>query len=547
MKNRKMVLIASFLVILALAILPACSTLPLLSSGSLTGTSPSMSSTPVALATSSPTQAAVPQSAVSASGQAMLSAYEGVLSDIFNRVNPSVVYIRVVSQVSSSTLPGFPFGFPQDNTPQYQEGVGSGFVWDKEGHIVTNNHVVDGADKIEVTFSDGTIVNATLIGADPDSDLAVLKVDVPADQLQPVQMGDSTQVKVGQLAIAIGNPFGLQNTMTVGIISALGRTLPAGSASASGGTYSIPNIIQTDAPINPGNSGGVLVNDRGEVIGVTSAIESPVRANAGIGFVIPSQVVSKVVPVLIKDGKYEHSWLGISGVSLTPTLAKASNLDENQRGVLIGEVTPGSPAEKAGLKGSDQTVEVDGQQLPKGGDVITAIDGQPVRKIEDLISYLATDTVVGQKVTLTILRNGKEQSLEVVLAARPSQEARQSSSSSQAGEAYLGVSVVELDASIARSVGLKSTTRGLLVQRVDPNGPAGEAGIRGGSRPVLANGQIVLAGGDVLQKMDDLTLNTITDLQDALSQHNPGDEVTITLLRNGKQIELPVTLGSRSQ
>ena len=545
MKNRKMVLIASFLVILALAVLPACSTLPLLSSGSLTGTSPSVSSTPVPLATSSPTQPAMPQSAISTSGQAVLSAYEGVLSEIFNRVNPSVVYIRVVSKVTSSPLPGFPFGFPQDNTPQYQEGVGSGFVWDKEGHIVTNNHVVDGADKIEVTFSDGTIVNATLVGADPDSDLAVLKVDVPADQLQPVQMGDSTQVKVGQLAIAIGNPFGLQNTMTVGIISALGRTLPASTASASGGTYSIPNIIQTDAPINPGNSGGVLVNDRGEVIGVTSAIESPVRANAGIGFVIPSQVVSKVVPVLIKDGKYEHSWLGISGVSLTPMLAKASNLDENQRGVLIGEVTPGSPAEKAGLKGSDQTVEVDGQQLPKGGDVITAIDGQPVRKIEDLISYLATDTVVGQKVTLTVLRDGKEQTLEVVLAARPSQEARQSSS--QAGEAYLGVSVIELDASIARSVGLKSTTRGLLVQRVDPNGPAGEAGILGGSRPVLVNGQIVLAGGDVLQKMDDLTLNTIADLQNALGQHNPGDEVTITVLRNGKQIELPVTLGSRSQ
>ena len=217
---------------------------------------------------------------------------------------------------------GFPFfNLPQGQQPQqqYQSALGSGFVWDQNGDIVTNNHVVSGADKIEVTFSDGTIVPATLVGADPDSDLAVIKVDVPADKLHPVQLGDSSAVKVGQLAIAIGNPFGLEGTMTTGIISAVGRSLPANDNSTQ--SYTIPDVIQTDAPINPGNSGGVLVDVQGQVLGVTSAIESPVRASAGVGFAIPSAIVNNVVPALIKDGKYVHSWLGISGTTLVPDLA----------------------------------------------------------------------------------------------------------------------------------------------------------------------------------------------------------------------------------
>ncbi|MBN1994444.1 MAG: trypsin-like peptidase domain-containing protein, partial [Anaerolineae bacterium] len=273
-----------------------------------------------------------------------LAAIEGSLENIYTQVNPAVVSIQVTQKEEAPAMPqfpGFPFFFgpqtPQSQAPQefYRHGAGSGFVWDKQGHIVTNNHVIDGADKITVTFADETIASAKVVGTDPDSDLAVLKVDLPAAQLQPVEMGDSTQVKVGQLAVAIGNPFGLENTMTVGFVSALERLLPvsAGAEGAllnQGPRFTIPEIIQTDAPINPGNSGGVLVNDRGQVIGVTAAIESPVRASVGVGFAIPSAIVQKVVPALIKDGHYRHSWLGLSGISLNPELAQAMNLKADQ-------------------------------------------------------------------------------------------------------------------------------------------------------------------------------------------------------------------------
>lgn len=420
MKTLKASIIPTLVVLFSLAILPACNALPLLSSGSISGSSPSAvekASPDTSGGLTSPS-VAQPSSPVGASAGGLLAAYEGTLTGVFNRVNPSVVYIDVVSSRTAVSDQQLPFGLPE-GMPQIQEGLGSGFVWDREGHIVTNNHVVEGAQKIQVTFSDGTTLPATLVGADADSDLAVIKVERDANLLQPVELADSTKVQVGELAIAIGNPFGLQNTMTLGIISALGRTLPAGT-NGSGRSYSIPNIIQTDAPINPGNSGGVLVDDNGLVIGVTSAIESTSNANAGIGYVIPSEIVAKVVPELIKNGTYQHAYLGISGVSLTPDLANASKLAKDQRGVLVAEVTAGSPAAKAGLKGSTEVVEVDSQQLPSGGDVITAINGVPVQKMEDLISYLETSTSVGQKVTLTILREGKSMELSVTLAARPS-------------------------------------------------------------------------------------------------------------------------------
>lgn len=420
MKTSKASIIPTLVVLFSLAILPACNALPLLSSGSISGNSPSAveKASPDTSGELTSPSVAQPSSPVGSSADGLLAAYEGTLTGVFNRVNPSVVYIDVVSSRTAVSDQQLPFGLPE-GLPQIQEGLGSGFVWDREGHIVTNNHVVEGAQKIQVTFSDGTTLPATLVGADADSDLAVIKVERDANLLQPVELADSTKVQVGELAIAIGNPFGLQNTMTLGIISALGRTLPAGT-NGSGRSYSIPNIIQTDAPINPGNSGGVLVDDNGLVIGVTSAIESTSNANAGIGYVIPSEIVAKVVPELIKNGTYQHAYLGISGISLTPDLANASKLAKDQRGVLVAEVTAGSPAAKAGLKGSTEVVEVDSQQLPSGGDVITAINGVPVQKMEDLISYLETSTSVGQKVTLTILRDGKSMELSVTLAARPS-------------------------------------------------------------------------------------------------------------------------------
>jgi 2-alkenal reductase len=318
-------------------------------------------------------------------------------------------------------LPGFGDN-PESQIPQFSSAVGSGFVWDNEGHIVTNNHVVDSATDIQVTFSNGTMVPATLVGSDPYSDLAVIKVDVPADQLFPVSMGDSTLVKVGEIAIAIGNPYGLEGTMTVGNVSALGRSLPSSPVDQkTGASYSIPLVIQTDASVNPGNSGGVLVNDQGEVIGVPSAIESSTGSSAGIGFAIPAQIVLKVVPSLIADGNYEHPYLGISGNSLTPSIAEAMELPADTRGALVQTVSAGGPSDKAGLRGSEKSVTIDGIEGTVGGDVIIAVDDQPVKDMSDIISYLAIYTEVGQTISLTILRNGATQSVDVILGNRPTQ------------------------------------------------------------------------------------------------------------------------------
>lgn len=377
-----------------------------------------------------------PSATTSLSKNETLAAIESALADIYSKVDPAVVSIQVTQKESQTaglpSLPGFRFFFGQPQLPQqsqppqlYRHGAGSGFVWDTDGHIITNNHVVAGADKITVTFTDGTSVTATVVGTDPDSDLAVLKVDVPAAQLQPVTLGDSTQIKIGQLTVAIGNPFGLENSMTVGFVSALGRVLPVNSAqgqdmlSEPSSSFTIPDIIQTDAPINPGNSGGVLVNEEGQVIGVTAAIESPVRASAGIGFAIPAAIVQKVVPALIKDGHYQHSWLGLSGVSLNSELAQVMSLPTDQRGALVVDVTPGSPADQAGLQGSDRQVKIEDQDVRVGGDVIVAIDGQPVKGFDDLVSYLTRATEVNQQVTLTVLRQGQPETVKAILAARP--------------------------------------------------------------------------------------------------------------------------------
>jgi len=360
-----------------------------------------------------------------------LSDYETTLQRIYAVVNPGVVNIRVVQKetVQNPTLPAFPgvpfFGQRAPSQPQERvlQGAGSGFVWDSAGHIVTNNHVVAGSDKIEVTFSDGTVRRGELVGADLDSDLAVLKVELPALRLHPLQLADSAQVRVGELAVAIGNPFGLEGTMTAGIVSALGRALPVDAQDSTGQSYTIPDIIQTDAPINPGNSGGVLVNDQAQLIGVTSAIASPVRASSGVGFAIPSDIVAKVVPALIKTGRYEHTWLGISGTTVTLDIAQKMKLDVDQHGALIVDVMQGSPAAEAGLKGSAREFTLDGQQMRVGGDVITAIDGQPIASFDDLVAYLVRNTEVGQKIELTFLRGGRQQTVTLKVTARPSSPA----------------------------------------------------------------------------------------------------------------------------
>jgi S1-C subfamily serine protease len=484
-----------------------------------------------------------------------LTDIEATLEQIYTQVSPSVVNIRVVQkqEVMFPTLPeipgfpGFSLPFPQGPQEYYSKGLGSGFVWDKEGHIVTNNHVVSGADRISVTFQDGTTEPGKVIGSDPDSDLAVVKVEMSADHLQPVQMADSTQVKVGRMAVAIGNPFGLQGTMTVGFVSALGRLLPTDSESAGGSTYSIPDVIQTDAPINPGNSGGVLVDRDGRVIGVTSAIMSSSGANAGIGFAIPSAIVQKVVPALIETGHYEHPWLGISGLSLNPDIARAMGLKPEQRGALVVDVIPGSPADKAGLHGSDRQVTIDGDRIRVGGNVITAIDGQAIKTFDDLVTYLARSTQIGQSVTLDVLSQGKEKQVKVTLVARPeSQQKKKQAAESSTGQAWLGIWGMTVTTEIAQAMNLPSDQKGVLVEQVQQGSPADKAGLRGSYKPVTIGGQQVLVGGDIIIALNSEPVNQIEKLQSLIQKREPGDEVTLTVLRDGATIEIKATLGKRT-
>ncbi len=291
-------------------------------------------------------------------------------------------------------------------------GVGSGFVFDKNGHIITNEHVIENSDKVVVTFLDGRSYNAEVVGADPATDIAVIKVNADPSLLKPLHIGDSSNLKVGMGVAAIGNPFGLSGTMTSGIVSALGRLLPQDTG------FSIPDVIQTDAAINPGNSGGPLLNSRAEVVGINTAIQSATGEFTGVGFSIPSNTIAKIVPKLIADGFYTHPWVGISGRDIDAALASALNLVD-ARGFLIVNVVEGSPAEKAGLKGSDETREVDGVEYPFGGDVILAVDGNVVRQIDDILIHLQRYKSVGDEMVLEVLRDGRVTNFVVELEERP--------------------------------------------------------------------------------------------------------------------------------
>jgi 2-alkenal reductase len=343
---------------------------------------------------------------------------ERLVARVYERVAPSVVHIRVVQQVSGGEGPGFEIpGWPDHpELPDdfFRRGEGSGFVWDKAGHIVTNYHVIQDAEEVEVTFLDGVTVPAEIVGTDPDSDLGVLNVERAGDRLTPVELGDSDKLFVGQRAIAIGNPFGQEWTLTTGVVSALGRTQPSGTSQ-----FSIPEMVQTDAAINPGNSGGPLLDREGHVIGVNTLILSEDRASAGVGFAIPVNIVGQVVPVLIEEGEYAYAWLGIVGRDLDRETALAMNLPADQRGALVIEVAEDGPAEEAGLRGSDESINQNGAALQVGGDVIVAIDGQRVDTMDDLIVYLVEDAGPGQQVTLTIVREREERTLEVTLGERP--------------------------------------------------------------------------------------------------------------------------------
>jgi 2-alkenal reductase len=328
---------------------------------------------------------------------------EQLLINLYERVNPSVVAITISAEIQGTLG---------------DVGGGSGFVIDEEGHIVTNNHVIEDADAVRVSFYDGTVLEADIIGTDPFADLAVIKVDTDDYPVVPVPLGSSSDVVVGQRAIAIGNPFGLSNTMTVGIISAIGRTLPPQNLQG----FSNPLIIQTDAPINPGNSGGPLLNSNGEVIGVNTAIRSDTNSNSGIGFAVPVDTVKRIVPQIVETGEVAYPYLGISSAHNTSITLEDLSLEfdlPTTEGVLIGNVRPGTPAEEAGLQGGDREAEFRGFPVTLGGDIITAIDGSPVANFDELIGYLVANTDVGQTVTLTINRGGEVREIELTLAPRP--------------------------------------------------------------------------------------------------------------------------------
>jgi S1-C subfamily serine protease len=333
------------------------------------------------------------------------------LPDLYDRINPAVVnvQVRLSNGFDSNGESNQPFGSAQ----------GSGFLYDNQGHFVTNFHVVDGVEEISVVFYDGLILQGELIGADPDSDLAVIRVDNFPEEIAPLPIGDSSGLRVGEPVVAIGNPFGLQGTMTTGIISALGRTLPSQAAAIGGGRFNIPNVIQTDAAINPGNSGGPLLNLMGEVVGVNTAIASSDRQFSGVGYAVPANIVARVIPELIENGHFPHPYLGIAGVDVTPDIREAMELDTQQRGVLVIDVTEDGPADDAGLAGSTVEIEINGLPTSIGGDIIINIDDQPVGDFDDLISYLSESTVVGQTVELTVLREGEMMKVEVNLGERP--------------------------------------------------------------------------------------------------------------------------------
>jgi len=324
---------------------------------------------------------------------------------LYEQVNPGVVAIIVYYQEAAS-------------------GQGSGFVLDDGGHIVTNYHVVEGGEQIEVVFSSGYRVYGQVIGKDLDSDIAVISVDVPAEELHPLVLGSSSEVKVGQQVVAIGNPYGLSGTMTLGIVSARGRMLDSMRESPSGGYFTSADLIQTDASINPGNSGGPLLNLKGEVIGINRAIRTngedgvSTLSNSGIGFAVPVDVVKRVAPYLISEGKYDYPYMGIvSREELTLSEREYLGIPAEVQGAYVISVIEGGPAAQGGMIGA--TDEADYTALPRGGDLITAVDDEPVRAFSDLLSYLVTNKSPGDNMRITVLRDGSMLELTIVLTNRP--------------------------------------------------------------------------------------------------------------------------------
>ena len=354
-----------------------------------------------------------PAAAANSDTGALLAAFEEVLNDIYEGALPSVVYIRVPNPAAAS-LQQF-----QNVPDELLWGAGSGFVWDEEGHIVTNHHVVEElvgtSEEVTVIFADSTQATGRVIGGDPHSDLAVIKLQGGDRELQPVTLADSSAVKVGQFAVAIGAPFGQEFTMTSGIVSAVGRNI------SGQGQFTIPEVIQTDAAINPGNSGGPLLDRHGRVIGINTQIISRSGNFSGVGMAVPVNIAKRVVPPLIEDGEFDYPWLGVSIITASPSYVEELGLPVGTTGALVVTVVEGSPADRAGLLESDSSMELDGAEYPAGGDIVVAINTHEVSSSSDLIAHLLYHNLPRDEITLTVLRDGQREEIEVTLGQRPSQ------------------------------------------------------------------------------------------------------------------------------
>ena len=353
----------------------------------------------------------------------VIAAHEQIFTGIYESALPSIVRIEVAQKLELENRSGFyPFLNPnqlhddgKENPEEFlKKGEGSGFIWNNEGYVVTNHHVVADSDRITIIFADGSEYEANIVGSDPDSDLAVLKASLSNQHLNPLELGNSHSLKVGQIAIALGTPFGQEFTMTRGIISALGRSIQSG-------TRLFPNtqVIQTDAPINPGNSGGPLLNRNGQVVGINSQIVSRNGTNVGVGFAVPIDTAKRIIPELISNGKYEYAYLGISGLTVRPGIAKTAGLPEKTRGVLIADVKNDGPSTNAGLRGGYEAKQFNGSDIPIGGDVIVKINETQVESMPNLVAYIFENNKPGDLVKLQLIRNSEIVNVEVTLGKRP--------------------------------------------------------------------------------------------------------------------------------